>query len=68
MVTKKRIRLTVEDCKLISKTLRFYEVNSKGESYDQENWREESKRLIDLSRRFHCLSEEDGFYARSTRT
>lgn len=64
---KKRIRLSPADCQMIKKALDFYEQNSKGEIYDGENWREDSARLRVLQRRFHCLSTDDDFYARSPR-
>ena len=68
LMKDKRIRLTQPDVRMISRALDFYERKSGGEIFDEADWKEKSKTLRDLLRRFHCLCSEDGFTARRSRT
>jgi hypothetical protein len=63
----KRIRLKLKDIQMIAKALRFYEENNKGAIYDEPDWKDKSKRLMDLSRRFHILSKDEGWAARRSK-
>jgi hypothetical protein len=79
--TKKRIRLSLDDCKIISKALHIFNHLPTFPPKDEESiqriidmiWEKDGELkknwllISDLSRRFHCLSSDDGFYARSSR-
>jgi len=58
----KRIRLTLQDCRIIAEVLKVYDRTPDSDPAKYHKWRE----YHHLLRRFLCLSEDDGFYARGS--
>ena len=63
----KRIRLTQPDIEMLSAALKFYQENTKGALYDLPDWKNKSKILRDLQRRFRVLASDEGWAARRSR-
>lgn len=58
-----RIRLTLQDIKIIYEIMKVYDRIPDSDPAKYYKWRD----YHDLKRRFACLEDNDGFYARRTR-
>ena len=56
---QKRIRLTFKECQMISEALKFYD-HQEDDPERKFSWSE----IHTIMRRFLCLSDNDGYYAR----
>lgn len=52
-----RIRLSDAEIHVISRALEFYDEHSKGEIYDQDNWKELTAALGNVKRRFYWIND-----------